>query len=502
MENRALLLILDGFGLREAAEDNAIHLAGMPRYHDWRNQGVCSRIFTSGAHVGLPDGQMGNSEVGHVNIGAGRVVKQTLVRISDAVAQNQLPHHPHVQRLAQRLEPGNCLHLVGLVSDGGVHSAMAHLKEAVRTAQRLGVERIAFHALTDGRDTPPDSAKRYLDELSEVLVDGAFLATVGGRYFAMDRDRRWDRVARAWEVIVEGRGPRAESIDAARERAYATGQTHEFIEPVVLEAAPILDGDAVWFLNFRADRMRQFAGALTRPDEEGCFARRLPALSACVSMIRYRQDLEVDVLFDAEVPSQTIGELVSERGLEQLRIAETEKYGHVTYFFNGGSEQVFDGERRVLIDSPRDVATYDLKPQMSAPEVTDRLIEALDAQRYHLLVCNFANPDMVGHTGNLEAAVEAMRALDQCLDRVLRAAQRGGYGVMITADHGNIEQMLTDEGKPHTQHTTGPVPLVLIGMGAAAVRDGALCDLAPTLLDYMAIPQPDEMTGQSLLERV
>ena len=219
-------------------------------------------------------------------------------------------------------------------------------------------------------------------------------------------------------------------------------------------------------------------------------------------MIRYRQDLEADVLFDAEIPSQTIGELVSERGLEQLRIAETEKYGHVTYFFNGGSEQVFDGERRVLIDSPRDVATYDLKPQMSAPEVTDRLIEALDAQRYHLLVCNFANPDMVGHTGNLEAAVEAMRALDQCLDRVLRAAQRGGYGVMITADHGNIEQMLTDEGKPHTQHTTGPVPLVMIGMGAAAARDGALCDLAPTLLDYMAIPQPDEMTGQSLLERV
>ncbi len=501
MTRRALLLILDGFGERDAADDNAIHLAGMPNYKQWREQGVFSQLDTSGSEVGLPDGQMGNSEVGHLNIGAGRVVKQTLVRITDAVNNGSLEQHPVLERMAQRLDSTNCLHLIGLVSDGGVHSAMQHLKAAVSAAKSLGVERIAFHALTDGRDTAADSALGFLDELNDVLTDGAYLASLGGRYFAMDRDRRWDRIQKAWRVIVEGKGIEASSYREAIAKAYGRGETDEFIEPVVLSSSPIVDGDAVWFLNFRADRVRQFAAALTKTDEEGCFQRRIPLLSSCVSMVKYRHDLALEVLFEPVIPQSTIGQVIAENGLAQLRIAETEKYAHVTYFLNGGSEAVFSGEERVLIDSPRDVATYDQKPEMSAPEVTEHLIRALKSQRYDLIVCNYANPDMVGHTGNLEAAVEALHAIDDCLGRVLPIAMDNDYGVLVCADHGNIEQMRTVDGKPHTQHTTGPVPIILIGMNASAVRAGSLCDLAPTLLDYIGVDQPMEMTGKSLLER-
>ena len=501
MTERALLLILDGFGERDAYDDNAVHLADMPNYNYWREQGVFNLLQTSGSDVGLPGGQMGNSEVGHLNIGAGRVVKQTLVRITDAVENGSLTQHPALVKMAQDLDSSNCLHLIGLVSDGGVHSAMMHLKAAVLAAQSLGVQRIAFHALTDGRDTASDSALGYLDDLDQVLVDGAYLATLGGRYFAMDRDRRWDRVHKAWRVIVEGKGVQVASYRDAILGAYAQGQTDEFVEPVVVSSTPIVDGDAVWFLNFRADRVRQFAAALTKPEEEGCFQREIPKLSSCLSMVKYRQDLDLDVLFEPEIPNSTIGQVIAEHELSQLRIAETEKYAHVTYFLNGGSEAVFAGEDRVLVESPREVATYDQKPQMSAPEVTDQLVQALGAQKYDLIVCNYANPDMVGHTGNLDAAVQALEAVDECLGRVLPVAIDKGYGVLVCADHGNIEQMRTAEGKPHTQHTTGPVPIVLIGMGAAGVKSGSLCDLAPTILDYMGVPQPMEMTGKSLLER-
>ena len=501
MAEKALLLILDGFGERDAADDNAVHLAAMPNYNHWREQGVFSQLRTSGSDVGLPDGQMGNSEVGHLNIGAGRVVKQTLVRITDAVENGSLERHPALVRMAQGLDSGRCLHLIGLVSDGGVHSAMMHLKAAVLAAKNLGIRRIAFHALTDGRDTASDSALGFLDELDSVLTEGAYMATLGGRYFAMDRDQRWDRVRKAWRVIVEGKGTRAASYRDAIRTAYAQGQTDEFVEPVVLSSTPIVDGDAVWFLNFRADRVRQFAAALTRHDEEGCFHRNIPKLSSCLSMVRYRHDLDLDVLFEPVIPEATIGQVIAEHGLSQLRIAETEKYAHVTYFLNGGSEAVFTGEDRVLIDSPRDVATYDQKPEMSAPEVTDQLIKALNSQKYDFVVCNYANPDMVGHTGNLEAAVQALTAVDECLGRILPVAIEKGYGVLVCADHGNIEQMRTLDGKPHTQHTTGPVPIILIGMNATAVKEGALCDLAPTILHYMGVEQPAEMTGQSLLER-
>jgi 2,3-bisphosphoglycerate-independent phosphoglycerate mutase len=501
MVNRALLLILDGFGEREPAADNAIHLAGMPNYQAARARGVASRVFTSGAHVGLPDGQMGNSEVGHINIGAGRVIKQTLVRITEAVQNNRLIEQPALQAMAADLPPGNTLHLIGLVSDGGVHSAMSHIKAALDCAAQLGVKRIAFHALTDGRDTAPDSASGFIAELEAALPASAFLASIGGRYYAMDRDQRWDRVEKGWRVMVDGIGPIASGAQAVIDASYEDGKSDEFLVPTRLENAPIMDGDAVWFLNFRADRVRQFAAALTKADEPGCFKRKIPILSSCVGMIQYRGDLGLDVLFEPLIPDRTIGELIAQTGLAQLRIAETEKYAHVTYFFSGGIEAPFAGEERLLIDSPREVATYDQKPQMSAPEVSDKLVAALSSKKHHLIVCNFANPDMVGHTGDLAAAIAAMCALDECLGAVLDAAERNGYGVLISADHGNIEQMRTAEGKPHTQHTTGPVPLLLIGMGAAAVRQGALCDIAPTLLDYMGLEKPAEMTGQSLLVR-
>ncbi len=499
MTNRALLLILDGFGEREEADDNAIHLAKMPNYTAFRQRGVASRVFTSGAHVGLPDGQMGNSEVGHINIGAGRVVKQTLVRISEAVQNHGFTEFSELHNMAAKLAPERTLHLIGLVSDGGVHSAMAHLKAACQCANQLGVAQIAFHVLTDGRDTAPDSAPGFVAELEAALPPNAHLASLGGRYYAMDRDQRWDRVEKAWRVMVQGEGEIAADAQAAIRAAYARGESDEFIRPTVLKKTPICDGDAVWFLNFRADRVRQFAAALTQTHEEGCFSRTLPNLSSCIGMVRYRQDLTLDALFEPLIPQRTIGELVADKGLAQLRIAETEKYAHITYFFNGGIEAVFPGEDRILIDSPREVATYDQKPQMSAPEVSDHLVMALGSKKYHLVVCNFANPDMVGHTGNLDAAVTAMRELDQCLGRVLSAAEEHGYGVLISADHGNIEQMRTAQGKPHTQHTTGPVPIVLGGMHARAVNEGALCDIAPTLLHYMGIEQPAEMTGKSLL---
>jgi 2,3-bisphosphoglycerate-independent phosphoglycerate mutase len=408
---------------------------------------------------------------------------------------------PGLIKLAANLAEDATLHLIGLVSDGGVHSAMEHLCAALSAAAELGIEKIAFHALTDGRDTAPDSAPRFIAELEAALPAGAFIASLGGRYFAMDRDRRWDRVERGWRVIVAAEGEAVGSAQEAIKQAYDRGESDEFIAPTVVRRAPIRDGDAVWFLNFRADRVRQFAAALIDDDEPDCFGRSLPTLSTVLGMVPYRADLAIETLFKPQRPEATLGALIAAAGLRQLRIAETEKYAHVTYFFNGGSEQEFAGEDRILVPSPRAVATYDLQPQMSAPEVTDRLVAAIASETYHLIVCNYANPDMVGHTGNLGAAVAAMHALDECLGRTLQAASDHGYGVLISADHGNIEQMRTADGKPHTQHTTGPVPLILIGMNAAAAKSGSLSDLAPTILDHMGLEQPPQMSGHSLLVR-
>ncbi|MBM66032.1 MAG: phosphoglycerate mutase (2,3-diphosphoglycerate-independent) [Myxococcales bacterium] len=494
-----LLVILDGFGEREASPDNAITTAHMPNFNRLREEGLFSLLETSGSAVGLPDGQMGNSEVGHLNLGAGRVVDQISVQISKTVSMGQLSERPELRQAAATLQShGGTLHLIGLVSGGGVHSRMEHLIGAAQAAVDLGVERVAFHALTDGRDTAPTSGVQWLEALEAGLPDGAYVASIGGRFYGMDRDQRWERVEKAWETIVAARGPQGSSACGVLKAAYAEGETDEFLTPHHLQGHGIQDGDAVWFLNFRADRVRQLAAALTRADEPGCFQRRLPQLSACFGMVEYRHDLSLGVLFPRATPKETMGELVSRRGLAQFRIAETEKYAHVTYFFNGGDETQFPGEKRLLVPSPREVETYDQKPSMSAPEVTDHLIEALNSGDYGFCLVNYANPDMVGHTGVMAAAVEAMEALDHCLERLITAARQAGYAVAITADHGNIEQMTRADGSPHTQHTTGPVPLILLDFAAQDLEDGALCDVAPTCLQEMGIEIPEAMTGRVL----
>jgi len=499
MTRPLLLVILDGFGEREACPDNAITAAQMPAFDRLRGEGLVSLLETSGAAVGLPDGQMGNSEVGHLNLGAGRIVDQVSVQISKTVAADELKTKPELQKTIAKLRThGGTLHLIGLVSGGGVHSRMEHLIGAAQAAVDLGLDRIAFHAFTDGRDTAPSSGVHWLQQLEESLPEGAYLATVGGRFYGMDRDQRWNRVAKAWDVIVEAGGPRGASAQEVITKAYAEGETDEFITPHHLKGDGIQDGDAVWFLNFRADRVRQLAAALTRDDEPDCFPRRRPILSAAMGMVEYRNDLNVEVLFPKAIPQHTMGEIIASRGLAQFRIAETEKYAHVTYFFSGGDEAQFPGEERVLIPSPREVETYDEKPVMSAQEITEQLVKALKSGRYPFCLVNYANPDMVGHTGVMQAAVHAMEALDTCLDRLVSTARSQGYAVAITADHGNIEQMARADGSPHTQHTTGPVPLLLLDFKAHALDNGALCDVAPTCLKEMGIDQPEVMTGRVL----
>lgn len=500
MTRPLLLVVLDGFGEGQARADNAITQAHMPAWSSLRQEGLVSLLKTSGEAVGLPEGQMGNSEVGHLNLGAGRVVDQVSVQISKSVSEGTLAKRPELQAAAAQLPKDRTLHLIGLVSGGGVHSRMEHLIGAAHAAADLGVQKIAFHAFTDGRDTAPTSGTGWIRDLESGLPDGAYLASIGGRFYGMDRDQRWARIAKAWEVIVEATGPQADSAQAVLTEAYARGETDEFITPHHLQGQGIQDGDAVWFLNFRADRVRQLAAALSCPEEPGCFDRRLPRLGAIFGMVEYRGDLALGQLFPRQVPSQTLGELVAQQGWAQVRIAETEKYAHVTYFFNGGEERRFDGEERILVPSPREVETYDQKPVMSAVEVTDKLIEALESGRYPFALINYANPDMVGHTGVMAAAVEAMEALDGCLGRLVACARSNGYAVAITADHGNIEQMCRDDGSPHTQHTTGPVPLVLLDFDASHCRDGALCDVAPTCLKEMGLSIPDAMTGKVLTD--
>ncbi|MEC7751464.1 MAG: 2,3-bisphosphoglycerate-independent phosphoglycerate mutase [Myxococcota bacterium] len=499
MTRPLLLVILDGLGEREAADDNAVTQAHMPTFERLRNEGLVSFLKTSGDAVGLPDGQMGNSEVGHLNLGAGRVVDQVSVQITKTIQQGELSKHELLRDAASSLAVnGGTLHLIGLVSGGGVHSRMDHLIGAAEAAANLGIERIAFHALTDGRDTAPKSATLWIQQLESSLPKGAYIASLGGRFFAMDRDQRWERVEKAWAAIVEAKGASGTSAQDVLDHAYNQGETDEFITPHHLVGAGIRDGDAVWFLNFRADRVRQFAAALTQDNEPGCFDRRRPNLTACLGMVDYRHDLSLSTLFPKTIPAVTMGEVIAEHGLGQLRIAETEKYAHVTYFFNGGDETQFVGEERILVPSPRDVKTYDQKPGMSANEVTERLIAALKTQRYPFCLVNYANPDMVGHTGVMSAAIEALETVDRCLDEVVTAAREAGYAVVVTADHGNIEQMKREDGSPHTQHTTRPVPFILLDFEADHVESGALCDVAPTCLHQMGLTIPDAMTGSVL----
>jgi 2,3-bisphosphoglycerate-independent phosphoglycerate mutase len=468
-----------------------------------------TRIDGSGLSVGLPAGQMGNSEVGHLNIGAGRVIYQELTRISKSIDDGDFFTNPVLAAaIAKVREAGGRLHLMGLLSDGGVHSHNTHLYALVELARRQGLGDVFIHAFTDGRDTPPQSAVSYLDELETRLrqIGLGQVATVTGRYYAMDRDNRWERVEQAWRALVLGEGTAAADSAAAITTAYAAGENDEFVKPRVIcrNGAPvgtIRDGDGVIFFNFRADRAREITRSFTQPDFAGFAQPVAPKLSAFVCMTEYDETFGLPVAFAPESHPDLLGSVVANAGLRQLRIAETEKYAHVTFFFNGGEETPFPGEDRVLIPSPKDVATYDLKPQMSAPEVTDEAVRRIAGGEYALVVLNYANPDMVGHTGVLAAAVKAMETVDTCVDRVVNAVLAAGGAALITADHGNCEQMDDGSGTPHTAHTANLVPLILVDPNrrTARLREGILADIAPTILQLLGLPQPAAMTGRSLL---
>ncbi|MCC7484184.1 MAG: 2,3-bisphosphoglycerate-independent phosphoglycerate mutase [Burkholderiales bacterium] len=504
-----LLIILDGFGHREECEFNAICQARKPYWDSLMASCPHTTIDASEKWVGLPPSQMGNSEVGHMNIGAGRIVYQDLTRIENAIASGEFAANPVLARAVETARgPGRALHVLGLVSPGGVHSHERQIHAMIEMAARGGARAIRVHAFLDGRDTPPKSAAASLAVLEEVCArsPGASIASVCGRYYAMDRDRRWERVEPAYRLVTDGEAAfSAASAAAALAAAYARGETDEFVKPTAI-AAPggtpprMNDGDAAVFMNFRADRARELSAALSDPAFEGFARARLPALGWFCSLASYGEDLaRVPAAFAPQCVANGFGEYVSKLGLKQLRIAETEKYAHVTYFFNGGSEAPYPGEDRILVPSPR-VATYDLKPEMSAHEVTDRLVAAIRSRRYQAIVCNYANGDMVGHTGNLAAATRAIEVIDECLAKAVTAMREAGGEVLITADHGNAETMLdTASGQAHTAHTLNVVPLVYVGRRASIAPGGALQDVAPTLLAMMGLPRPPEMTGRPLV---
>ena len=491
-----LLLVLDGWGHREAAEHNAIHAARAPNWQRLWRTAPHTLLSASGAAVGLPAGQMGNSEVGHMNLGAGRVVHQDLARIGQAIDDGAFAANAVLQR-AIEAGKGGALHILGLLSPGGVHSHEDHIWALVEMAERAGVK-TCLHAFLDGRDTPPRSAAASLERF------GGRVASICGRYHAMDRDARWERTQAAFDMLTGAAAtPRCEDAVEALRAAYAEGVSDEFVAPTLIcprGSAPriIRDGDAVMFMNFRADRARQLTRAFTAAAFPGFERRHRPALSAFATLTRYAEDIDAPCAFEPQGLANTLGEHISRLGLRQLRIAETEKYAHVTFFFSGGREAPFPGEDRVLVPSPR-VATYDLTPEMSVHAVTDGLVQAIESDSHHLIVCNFANADMVGHTGAFDAAVAAVEAVDECLGRIVAALGAGGGQCLITADHGNVEAMRdVATGQAHTAHTSSPIPLVYVGGQAIGLETGALSDVAPTLLALMGLAPPEEMTGRSL----
>ena len=504
-----VLLILDGFGCREDAPDNAITRADTPRWRELLATCPHTTIDASELRVGLPEGQMGNSEVGHLNIGAGRVVYQDFTRIDVAIRDGQFARNAVLADAVDAARAGNAtLHVLGLLSPGGVHSHERQLAAMVEMAASGGVARVAVHAFLDGRDTPPRSAGASLDFMEGVCArfPNARIASLCGRYYAMDRDKRWERVAPAYALIVDGAAAYvAATARAGLEAAYARGENDEFVQATAIADAQgatsgMQDGDVVVFMNFRADRARELTRALTDPAFDGFPRTRVPRLARFVCLTNYGDEFkQLPVAFAPQTLSNSFGEYLAHRHLHQLRIAETEKYAHVTYFFNGGSEAVYPGEDRILVPSPK-VATYDLQPEMSAGEVTDRLVVAIGSGRYDAIVCNYANADMVGHTGNFAAARRAIETLDTCIGRVVDAARAHHTEVLITSDHGNAERMHDDAtGQAHTAHTLNLVPCVYVGRPATMVAGGALQDVAPTLLAIMGLPKPDEMTGHSLV---
>lgn len=504
-----MLMILDGFGINENEKANAIKIANTPNIDKLMKTCPTTIIHTSGLEVGLPDGQMGNSEVGHTNIGAGRVVYQELTRITKSIEEGDFFS---ITELVEAIE--NCkknhskLHIMGLLSDGGVHSHLRHLFAILELAKRKDFEDVYVHCFLDGRDTPPASGESYIAKLEEKMKEKGVgkIASISGRFYAMDRDKRWERVQKAYDVLVNGKGNQAKTAISAIEASYQKEVFDEFVEPTIicnaegLPIATIEEHDSVIFFNFRPDRAREITRTLVDDSFKEFETKKLDLYYVC--MTQYDETMpNVKIAFKPETLKNTFGEYISSKGLKQLRIAETEKYAHVTFFFNGGEEKQYSGEDRILVPSPK-VETYDMQPEMSALEVTDKVIEAIESKQYDCIILNYANPDMVGHTGNLEAAVKAVETIDGCVQKVVEAVQEQEGILFITADHGNAEQMIDYKtGEPHTAHTTNPVPFILVGNDEAKLREGKLADIAPTMLDAMGLEKPEEMTGDSLIQK-
>jgi 2,3-bisphosphoglycerate-independent phosphoglycerate mutase len=507
MKKKALLLILDGWGEGNKTKSDVIYSTPTPYWDSLLANYPHSHLLTDGENVGLPAGQMGNSEVGHLNIGAGRVVYQDLVKINMACADNSIMQNPEVKGAFEYAKAnGKQVHLMGLMSNGGVHSSLDHVFKLLDIAKAYGLEKTFVHAFMDGRDTDPKSGAGFIAQLEEHMAKSTgAVASIIGRFYAMDRDKRWERIKVAYDLLVNGEGKKAESMVQAMEESYAEGVTDEFIKPIVhVDAAgnafsTIKEGDLVIFFNYRNDRAKELTIVLTQQDMPEAGMHTVP-LYYCTMTPYDSKFVGLHILFNKENVANTLGEVVSEAGRTQLRIAETEKYAHVTFFFNGGREQEYANEERILIPSPK-VATYDLKPEMSAFEVKDKLVEAINTQKFDFIACNFANGDMIGHTGVYEAIQKAVKAIDICLHDVVEAAKANGYDVLITADHGNADNAINPDGTPNTAHSLNPVPFVYVSSDKnAKVSNGKLADIAPTILHILGIPVPTEMTGKDLIE--
>ena len=503
MKKPVLLMILDGWGIAPASSSNAATLARTPNLDAYFANYPHTQLEASGLEVGLPAGQIGNSEVGHLNIGSGRIIYQSLTRISKSIADGDFFTNPVLVKVMDEVKAsGKALHLLGLLSDGGVHSHITHIIALLEMAQKHGLTKVYVHAFLDGRDVPPQSALTYVEQLEAAMdkIGVGKIATVSGRYYAMDRDKRWERLAKAYATVAQGEGPRAASATAGIEASYEAGVTDEFVVPFTIEGVDgrISAGDGVIFANFRPDRAREITRAIIDEDfpyfERPASAR--PVHFAC--MAQYDATIAAPVAYPPESIDDTLGQVLAQRGLRQLRIAETEKYAHVTFFFNGGVEEPNQNEERILIPSPK-VATYDLQPEMSAEEVTQALLAELDKDKFDVVILNFANPDMVGHTGVLEAAIKAMEKVDNCVGRIVEKVLALGGSACICADHGNLEKMAEADGEPNTAHTTNPVPFLLISKEKHELHQGILADIAPTMLELLHIPQPKAMTGKSLI---
>ncbi|MCI9087731.1 MAG: 2,3-bisphosphoglycerate-independent phosphoglycerate mutase [Clostridia bacterium] len=504
-----MLMILDGFGINDNEKANAVKLANTPNIDKLMKIWPTTEIYTSGLKVGLPDGQMGNSEVGHTNIGAGRIVYQDLTRITKSIEDGDFFSIKEITGAIENCKKNHSkLHIMGLLSDGGVHSHIRHLVALLEVAKRKDFDDVYVHCFLDGRDTPPASGESYISQLEEKMKEKEVgkIASISGRFYAMDRDKRWERVEKAYNALVKGQGEKATSAISAIESSYQQEVFDEFVLPTVIcnsnndPVATIQDKDSVIFFNYRPDRAREITRSLVDLEFDGFTTKPLDLYYVCFT--QYDETIpNVQIAFKPESLKNTFGEYVSNQGLSQLRIAETEKYAHVTFFFNGGEEKQYPGEDRILVPSPK-VQTYDMQPEMSAVEVTDKVVESIESDKYDCIILNYANPDMVGHTGNLEAAIKAIETIDECVERVVSAIEEKNGIILMTADHGNAEQMIDYKtGEPHTAHTTNVVPLVLIGVEGVQLKTGKLADLAPTMLDLMGLQKPEEMAGESIIEK-